>query len=190
VEVWEVLVVVEIFKKILPFIVLSSGCVFNSPIIQTKELTPQKKLIKVSPPITEFTKKVNNSEFRPDPFESFNTQNVDVVPVKSLVLNRRLASWPNAEQKNYDISVPLPYYERRIAGIINNGGISAILETIYNGQVYHSVVSPGSKVPSGIPNLFLNVDMITNNYLILSSEDGRKIKVNLSGASPDLLRKL
>jgi hypothetical protein len=182
----EDLVVVEIFRKLLPLVILISGCVYNPPLIATSEKSfITKKEESNSNPLPKIKQKP-----RPDPFESLVKPQADIIPARSLALDRRLASYPKHSEVAQESDVPLPNLQRRVAGIIKNGGISAILETVWNGEVFHTLVTPGAKVPSGIPGKLLTVQAITSEYLILISDDNRSVKVSLSGASPEMMNSL
>ncbi len=77
---------------------------------------------------------------------------------------------------------PLPYVPRRVAGFLEFGGVSAILESGGLGTGEINIVQPGSSVASGIagiPNL--TVESISSTELVLRAEDGRSTKVALSG---------
>jgi len=81
-----------------------------------------------------------------------------------------------------DIYGPLPFVQRRVAGILYNGQVSAILETGGVGA-FSQVVQPGTSVDSGIPGVdSLIVDTITPTSLTLRARDGRTTSVSLSGA--------
>ena len=184
---------VEIFKKVAPFLFVLGGCVSNPPIITTVENTKPSEPTKISQPqIFSPIKGIEAKGWRSDPFESHTKLVLQEIPAKDLVLNRRLASYPAYKNSsiNQNSLEPLPQFQRRITGIMYNGAITAILETIVNGRIIHEVVSPGSKVFSGIPNLELTVSALTKDYLILRADDGRTIKVSLSGAPPNLLNDL
>jgi hypothetical protein len=77
---------------------------------------------------------------------------------------------------------PLPFVPRRVAGILYNGSVSAILETGNPGPGADvEVVQPGSKVPSGVAGIQdLTVASITPTQLTLRAEDGRTVNVALS----------
>jgi hypothetical protein len=187
----EGLVVVEIFKKAAPFLIILGGCVSNPPVVTTNDqLSPAVK--NNTNPQYNPIKGIEAKDWRPDPFEPRTKLVLQEIPASELALNKRLASYPsykNVENVKENL-LPLPQFQRRITGIMYNGAISAILETIVNDQILHEVVSPGSKVYSGIKNLDLTVSTLTKDYLILRADDGRTVKVSLSGASPNLLNDL
>lgn len=175
-------------SKFTPMISLAlAGCFFNPPIVVTeKNKAPES--IQNKQPQFEIHKGMQAENWRKDPFESFiKIENVEV-PVSKIALNRRLASYPNSKNIEEDNLPPLPNLPRRVSGImINDKAIGAILETRLGNEIIHEYVNPGSKVVSGsslIP--YLVVDSIAKNKLILKSPDNRTIKVDLSGASPEL----
>jgi hypothetical protein len=129
--------------------------------------------------------------FRKDPFESFIKVVVPEIPAYTLALPRRLAApyVPPAPKETDDplkTKGPLPPLPRRIAGVMYNGAITAILETgDPSGDVMHQVIRPGTKVPSGDPQAGeLTVESITLRSLVLRADDGRSIEVKLSGLAP------
>ena len=129
--------------------------------------------------------------FRKDPFESFIKVVVPEIPAYTLALPRRLAApyVPPAPAETDDplkTKGPLPPLPRRIAGVMYNGAITAILETgDPSGEVMHQVIRPGTKVPSGDPQAGeLTVESITLRSLVLRADDGRSIEVKLSGLAP------
>jgi len=132
------------------------------------------------------------AKFRQDPFESFVKFVVPEVPAFSLALPRRLAAPyvppppPVDEGDPNLIKGPLPPLPRRVAGVMYNGAITAILETgDANGAVQHDVIRPGSVIPYGIPGQpDLTVESITMKSLILRAPDGRSVEVKLSGLPP------
>lgn len=129
---------------------------------------------------------------RPDPFESMIKLVVPEIPAFTLVLPRRLASQYRPvppEIKDQDPNLyrgPLPPVARRVAGVMYNGAITAILETgEASGAVRHDVIRPGSIVPFGLDGLpDLTVESITMTALILRAPDGRTVEVKLSGLPP------
>jgi hypothetical protein len=129
--------------------------------------------------------------FRKDPFESFLKVVVPEIPAYTLALPRRLAApyVPPAPKETDDplkTKGPLPPLPRRIAGVMYNGAITAILETgDPSGDVMHQVIRPGTKVPSGDPQSGeLTVESITLRSLVLRADDGRSLEVKLSGLAP------
>ena len=131
------------------------------------------------------------SGFRKDPFESFLKVVVPEIPAYTLALPRRLAApyVPPAPAETDDplkTKGPLPPLPRRIAGVMYNGAITAILETgDPSGDVMHQVIRPGTKVPSGDPQSGeLTVESITLRSLVLRADDGRSLEVKLSGLAP------
>jgi hypothetical protein len=82
-----------------------------------------------------------------------------------------------------DVLGPLPYVERRVAGILYNGTVSAILETGPSGPgAQVDVIQPGSRVPSGIAGIAdLTVESIGPTEVVLRSEDNRRVEVQLTG---------
>ena len=131
------------------------------------------------------------SGFRKDPFESFLKVVVPEIPAYTLALPRRLAApyVPPAPKETDDplkTKGPLPPLPRRIAGVMYNGAITAILETgDPSGDVMHQVIRPGTKVPSGDPQAGeLTVESITLRSLVLRADDGRSLEVKLSGLAP------
>jgi hypothetical protein len=182
-----------IFKR-PPFYLIAlfvAGCFYNPPILNVVTDSPKSELTKkISTSKNELPKFDNKP--RLDPFES-NYKNVyHETPAYELALPRRLA--PQQAEKIFtdkNKNILIPNIPRRVAGIMQSGSVSAILESIIDGKIYHNYVIPGEKVPSGSKDIpYLTVDAITNNYLILSSPYGSTIKVSLSGLSPDALNQL
>lgn len=175
-------------SKFIPIISLAlAGCFFNPPIVVTEENKAPESIPKKEPQF-EIQKGIQAKNWRKDPFESFINIETAEVPVSQIALNRRLAPYSNPQNIKEDNLPPLPNLQRRVSGvIINDKAIGAILETRLGNEIIHEYVNPGSKVVSGsslIP--YLIVDSITKNKLILKSPDNRTIKVDLSGASPEL----
>ncbi|MFM7323168.1 MAG: hypothetical protein ACKO5K_16850 [Armatimonadota bacterium] len=129
---------------------------------------------------------------RADPFESFRKIVVPEIPAYTIALPRRLAAEyrppaPKVDDVDPNLTKgPLPPVPRRIAGVMYNGAITAILETgDANGSVQHDVIRPGSVVPSGIADpADLVVESITMKALVLRAADGRSVEVKLSGLPP------
>ncbi len=77
---------------------------------------------------------------------------------------------------------PLPYVPRRVAGFLEFGGVSAIVETGQFGTGDISIVQPGATVPSGVAGIPpLTVESISSTEMVLRAEDGRSTRVALSG---------
>lgn len=77
---------------------------------------------------------------------------------------------------------PLPYVPRRVAGFLEFGGVSAIVETGQFGTGDITIVQPGATVPSGIAGVPpLTVESISSTEMVLRAEDGRTTRVALSG---------
>jgi hypothetical protein len=77
---------------------------------------------------------------------------------------------------------PLPYVPRRVAGFLEFGGVSAIVETGGFGTGDISIVQPGATVPSGVAGVPpLTVESISSTEMVLRAEDGRTTRVALSG---------
>lgn len=125
---------------------------------------------------------------RTDPFISFFRVVTPRPPAYLYAQPLRVASYPKPKVVGTvgtavaDLE-PLPFVERRVAGILYNGSVSAILETGPSGpggQV--DVVQPGSRVESGIAGVpDLTVESIGPTELILRSEDNRRVQVKLTG---------
>lgn len=180
---------VAVISKFIPLISLAlAGCFFNPPIVITEEIKTPKEKAKVNQPVFEIHKGVSANKWRSDPFESFTKFETAEIPASEIVLNRRLASYPKSDSLQESNLPPLPNIQRRVTGVMINGkAIGAILETKLQNEIVHEYVNPGSKVVSGsnlIP--YLIVESITKNNLILKSPDGRTIKIDLTGASPEL----
>lgn len=134
---------------------------------------------------------------RRDPFESFFRFVPVQPPAYSFALPLRLARYPRlgdpiANQTPEQILGPLPFVERRVAGVLFNGQVSAILETGTPGPAASvDVVQPGARVPSGIPGLddFV-VSSITPTQVTLRSNDGRSTTVKLTALPPALADQL
>ena len=129
---------------------------------------------------------------RPDPFVSYRFPGVQKLPAYLYLAPIRMAKRPDPPvppvSADPDLQYgPLPFVPRRVAGILYNGVVSAILEIGNPGtgaEVF--IVRPGDKVPSGIAGLDeLTVTSISPTQLILRAEDGRTTTVALSGA-PEL----
>lgn len=129
---------------------------------------------------------------RTDPFVSYRFPGVQKLPAYLYIAPIRMAARPVPPPPpvNPDPDLqygPLPVVPRRVAGILYNGSVSAILEIGAPGagaEVY--IVRPGDKVPSGIPGIEeLTVTSISPTQLILRADDGRSTTVALSGA-PEL----
>jgi hypothetical protein len=126
------------------------------------------------------------AKFRPDPFVSYRIAPVQKTPPYNFIVAMRLAKYPDLPtpppstdpEKEFG---PLPYVPRRVAGILYNGSTSAILET---AGVDYRVISPGTKVPSGVAGLpDLTVSAITPSQVTLRAEDGRSVSVALSASA-------
>lgn len=77
---------------------------------------------------------------------------------------------------------PLPYVPRRVAGFLEYGGVSAIVETGQFGGGQIDIVQPGATVPSGVAGIPpLTVESISSTEMVLRAEDGRTTRVALSG---------
>ena len=124
---------------------------------------------------------------RPDPFISFFREVTPQPPAYLYAQPLRVASYPKPRAVPTSDPIrdlgPLPFVERRVAGILYNGTVSAILETGPSGpggQV--DVVQPGSKVMSGIAGVAdLTVESIGPTEVTLRSEDNRRVQVKLTG---------
>src|SRR5262249_6142119 len=121
------------------------------------------------------------------PFLSLRDFGPLLPPAYSMLAPIRLAKLPAPPRppKNPDPNIefgPLPYVPRRVAGILYNGSVSAILETGNPGPGAEvQVVQPGQKVPSGVAGIpDLTVASITPTQLTLRAEDGRTVNVALS----------
>lgn len=126
---------------------------------------------------------------RPDPFVSYRLPKYEKPPAYAFLAPIRIAKYPEPPKPptNPDPDLefgPLPFVPRRVAGILYNGEVSAILEIGPPGtsaEVF--IVQPGSKVPSSIPGIDdLTVTSISTTQLVLRADDGRQVTVALSGA--------
>jgi hypothetical protein len=126
---------------------------------------------------------------RMDPFVPFWSFVVEQPPAYSFLAPIRLAAHPMPKPvQRGDLSPdirfgPLPPVERRIAGVLFDGSVSAILETGAPGSesTEVQVIQPGSTVPSGVPGLpDLTVASITPTEVVLRAQDGRTTTVKLS----------
>ena len=132
--------------------------------------------------------------YRTDPFDSLVKIVVaSEIPAYVLALPTRLAApyvppVPKDAGDPLKTKGPLPRLQRRVAGVMFNGGIAAILETgDPTGDVRHDVILPGNKVPSGDPQAGeLTVESMTMRSLVLRADDGRSIEVKLSGLAPSV----
>ena len=126
--------------------------------------------------------------YRGDPFLSTIKFVVDLPPAYQFVAPIRLASQPKPEVpsvielKPEERLGPLPLVPRRVAGILYDGSVSAILETGTPGDNADvRVVEPGALVPSGVPGLpDFTVSVITTTQVTLRAVDGRTVSVPLS----------
>lgn len=130
------------------------------------------------------------SGYRPDPFVSRFNFAPPIPPAYTFAVPFRLAR-PYTPPKPRPSTLPpelqfgpLPQIPRRVAGVLFNGSVSAILETGTPGPSSAiSIVTPGQTVPSGIPDVpLLTVESITPTQLTLRAPDGRTQDVKLSGA--------
>ena len=126
---------------------------------------------------------------RPDPFVSFFKLVVERPPAYLYAQPIRVASFqkPADSRPRRDPEIdlgPLPPVQRRVAGILYNGSVSAILETGAPGTGSDvEVVRPGDTVESGIAGIQdLTVESIGPTGLVLRATDGRRAEVKLSGA--------
>jgi len=127
--------------------------------------------------------------YRADPFKSYRIPEYQKPSAYNFLAPIRMAKRPEPPkpEPNPDPELqygPLPFVPRRVAGILFNGEVSAILEIGNPGAgAVVFIVSPGSRVPSGIPGIpELTVASISPTQLVLRAEDGRKATVALSGA--------
>jgi hypothetical protein len=132
------------------------------------------------------------SKFRTDPFVSFFQLVITDPPAYTLAAPVRLAAFPKEAPPPSDGSIenmlPLPPVPRRVAGVLYNGAITAILETGEAPSSDTRIIAPGARVPSGVPGVAdLIVDSIAMDRLVLRAEDGRTVEVKLSGLSPAVL---
>jgi hypothetical protein len=129
---------------------------------------------------------------RPDPFVSFYRLVVERQPAYTLAVPMRLASYPKIQDVpkpvGVDALLPLPQVARRVAGVLYNGAITAILETGDPPNSVTNIIAPGATVPSGVPGIpDLTVDSIAMDRLVLRAPDGRTAEVKLSGLAPAVL---
>jgi hypothetical protein len=126
---------------------------------------------------------------RSDPFVSFRILRPFTPPAFTLTVPFRLASYPRpVVPKTTTLEPellfgPLPPVERRVAGVLHNGSVSAILETGTPGGAGTDVrvIQPGQTVPSGIPGVDdLTVSSVTPTGILLRANDGRTVNVSLS----------
>lgn len=142
---------------------------------------------KVKEPLDPIKPGVQVAGFRVDPFVSYRIPAYVRPAATNFIYPARLASisappLPPVDE-NPDIRFgPLPVVPRRVAGILYNGVVSAILETGEPGaNADVQVVQAGQAVPSGIPGINeLTVQAITPNQVVLRAEDGRTVTVKLS----------
>jgi len=135
------------------------------------------------PPPTEAAALTPMLPYRKDPFAPFSgvPKKKDVLAVLLPSVSRpRLAPAPVTERSDWaaeEVLPPQPY--RRMAGVLWNGKVSAILET--NGQA--DIVRPGMELTRG--NSRVRVESIQPNCIILKTLDTRMpmtVKVNLAGS--------
>lgn len=99
----------------------------------------------------------------------------------------RLASYPRPVALPENILTveerlgPIPFVARRVAGVLYDGAVSAILETGNPGpEADVRVIQPGSLVPSGVPGLEdLTVSVITTTKVTLRDQYNRTVDVSL-----------
>ncbi len=132
------------------------------------------------------------SKFRGDPFVSFYRLIVTEPDAYTLAAPMRLAAFPKDVPIDgpggVENMLPLPPVPRRVAGVLYNGAITAILETGESPSSDTRIIAPGAKVPSGVPGIAdLTVDSIAMDRLVLRADDGRTVEVKLSGLSPAVL---
>lgn len=135
------------------------------------------------------------SKYRRDPFVSFVRFIIEKPPAYTLAVPERLAALPKEPPPPPVTSpnemLPLPPVPRRVAGVLYNGAITAILETGNPPASETRIIAPGAKVPSGVPGIpDLTVDSIAMDRLVLRAEDGRTVEVKLSGLSPAVLQSM
>ena len=143
-------------------------------------------------PLTPIKPNVQAAAFRADPFVSYRIPKIERPGAFNFVAPIRIASRPQPKVKpatgdpTLDFG-PLPFVPRRVAGVLYNGQVSAILETGTPGQdgTQIQIIQPGASVPSGVPGLAdLTVATISPTQVVLRAEDGRTVTVPLS-AVPD-----
>jgi translation initiation factor IF-2 len=128
------------------------------------------------------------SLFRGDPFLSTQKFVVELPFAYQFVAPLRLASRPKpVVPKVEDLTPeerlgPIPRIPRRVAGVLYDGAVSAILETGTPGpEADVRVIQPGSLVPSGVPGLQdLTVSVITTTKVTLRDQYNRTVDVPLS----------
>lgn len=132
---------------------------------------------------------------RPDPFRSF-VETLFRPPAYSVAVPLRLAAYPRpqvvASRPPEESLGPIPFYPRRMAGVLYNGSVSAILEQGQPGaNVELTVVQPGSRVPSFVAGVGdMTVESITPSRLTLRSDDNRRVQVGLSGLPAGVAQQL
>jgi hypothetical protein len=134
---------------------------------------------------------------RPDPFLSFvKPARFQPPPAYQFVVPMRLASTARpvvvSASAGEPVTLgPLPYVPRRVAGILTDGAVSAILETGNPGaDADVRVVQPGASVPSGDPRFNLTVEAITSTGLTLRAPDRRSVDVKLSKLPPEVAEQM
>jgi hypothetical protein len=128
------------------------------------------------------------SGFRGDPFLSTQRFVVELPYAYQFIAPIRLASRPKpvvpapTELTLEERLGPIPRIPRRVAGVLYDGAVSAILETGNPGpEADVRVVQPGSLVPSGVPGLQdFTVSVITTTKVTLRDQYGRTLDVPLS----------
>lgn len=126
---------------------------------------------------------------RRDPFVSFRFFPPERPAAYNFLAPLRLASQPQPPKPpasdNPELEFgPLPFVPRRVAGILHNGSVSAILETGSAGASDVKIVQPGDKVDSGIAGVDqLTVASITATQVTLRADDGRTVSVQLTGSA-------
>ena len=130
---------------------------------------------------------VKAPKFRGDPFVSYRNPAVARTAAYEFIVPIRVASRAQPKVKpptgNPEVDFgPLPYVPRRVAGVLYNGEVSAILETGTPGQDSTvEIIQPGTSVSSGIPGFpNLSVAVISPTQVILRADDGRTVSVPLT----------
>ena len=140
-------------------------------------------------PLAPIQPNIKAAAFRADPFISYRNPRVERTPAYEFIAPIRVASRPQPKVKpptgipEIDFG-PLPYVPRRVAGILYNGQVSAILETGDPGQNSTvEIIQPGASVASGVANVGnLTVSLISPTQVILRADDGRTVSVPLTAA--------
>lgn len=146
-----------------------------------------------APPVDNATKPapIVQGKLPPARFDPFVSRLIIPLPREyayTLAIPERLAPYPKppvviVKELDPDLRLgPLPYVQRRVAGFLEYGGVSALLETGGYGNGAMDIIQPGQRIQSGIAGVGqLTVESISSSEVVLRADDGRTVRVALSG---------